>query len=154
MFIEADKRFTKQGREIGVGKLEDLNGTVEVMMFSHALNKCRAVFVPDKLVTVKGKVKRREDGNAVIWADYVEEFSKQEQSVQAKKICFYFDRFDSALLDELQEILLAYPGIDETYVKAPSDLKALALEIKVNVCDSLLSEVTGLLGEGCYKAVT
>jgi DNA polymerase-3 subunit alpha len=153
MLTEATKRFTKSGRELGIGKLEDLNGTVEVLLSGHTLQKYRNSFVKDKLVTVTGKVKHRDDGTMNVWADTLTELKQSAAGPSARKICFYMDKTDAPLLDELQEILLVYPGADETFIRSAHDGKLYPLDLKVHICPQLLAEVRGLLGEEGLKVV-
>ncbi|MBQ8882856.1 MAG: DNA polymerase III subunit alpha, partial [Clostridia bacterium] len=62
MIVEAEKKISKKnGREFGVGRLEDLYGTVELMLSGFKYNQYKDLFVKDKLVTVAGRIRRRED---------------------------------------------------------------------------------------------
>jgi len=150
MLIEANKRFTKLGRELGVGKLEDLHGTIEVFLSGHILNKYREHFVKDQLVTLSGNVRLRDDG-ATFWINEVSLLNPTGREINRKKICFYCDKKDETLVDELQEILLAYPGHDETYIKSTHDNKVYALDIPTQICNAMLMEIEGLLGNEGYK---
>ena len=150
MLVEATKRFTKQGKELGVGKLEDLNGMVEVLVSGHVLNKSRALFQADKLVTISGKIKMRDDG-ITLWVDAITEFHHGAKSAATRKICFYLDITDVKQVDELREILRAYPGADESFIKSTHDSKLYPLETGVSINDTLLAEITGLVGKENIK---
>jgi DNA polymerase-3 subunit alpha len=153
MLVEAVKRFTKNGKEMGIGKLEDMHGTVEVFLSGNNLTKFKDVFVPDKLVTISGTVRHgNNDGDPVtLWINDIVPLNPKGREVNKKKICFYFDRNNQALLDKVQDILLAYPGHDETYVKAPTDKTACKLDIPVALSKVLLLEIEGLLGRESYR---
>ena len=68
-------------------------------------------------------------------------------------ICFYlsFGNSDPSVMDNLQDILSAYPGRDETYCKNLDDGKLYPLGIGVEVSDSLVSEARGLMGSENVK---
>lgn len=153
MLIEATKRITKTGKDLGIGKLEDLYGTVEVLCSSHVLVKAKDVWQKDKLVTISGKVKER-DGTFNLWIDSIEEFKGGRKEIEPpKKICFYisFKNDDETLIDKIEEILNVYPGEDLTYVKNTDENKIFSLGIKTKINDYLINELTGLLGADRIK---
>ncbi|MCL2848087.1 MAG: DNA polymerase III subunit alpha [Firmicutes bacterium] len=150
MLVEASKKFTKMGKEIGIGKLEDLHGTIEVFLSGHGLNKYKNDFIKDQLVTLSGTVRLRDDG-ATLWINEISPLNPKGKEVNKKKICFYCNKEDAKLWDELQEILFAYPGHDDTYIKSTHDNKIYPLNISVQISKALLMEIEGLLGDEGYK---
>lgn len=153
MLVDVAKKQGKTGKEFMVGKLEDLHGTVDVVCFDPAYRKISKMLEKDKLVTVRGKFSVRDMGNSVR-IESVEPFGKSTKSVQSRKICFYLDSsLDKNLVSELQEILFAYEGKNITYIKFVKDNKLVELGIGVSISDTMLTEVSGLLGEGKYKII-
>ncbi len=155
MLIEAEKKITKTGKELGIGKLEDLYGTVDIMMTGFTYRKLKNVFQKDTMVTVVGKIKNRDD-SVTVWVDGIEPWKDVNPEKPPKMICFYlsFNHSDPSLMDNLQDILLAYPGRDETYCKNLDDGKLYPLGIGVDAGSSLLTETRGLLGSGNVKVAT
>ncbi len=155
MLIVAEKKITKTGKELGIGKLEDLYGTVELMLTGYTYKKYKNVFVKDNMVTIGGKVKNRED-SVTVWVDSIEPWRDVKPETPPKMICFYlsFDNSDPSVMDNLQDILAAYPGRDETYCKNLDDGKLYPLGINVSVSDSLINEAKGLLGSDGVKVAT
>ncbi len=152
MLIEAEKKFTKSGKELAVGKLEDLYGTVDLMLTGFIYKKLRNVFVKDTMVTVTGKIKNREQGVS-IWVDAIAPWEDVRAEKPPKMICFYlsFEKSDPSVMDNLQDILAAYPGKDETYCKNLDDGKLYPLGIGVDACESLVAETRGLMGTANVK---
>lgn len=70
-----------------------------------------------------------------------------------KKICFYlsFTESDESVVDMLQNILKAYPGEDETYIKNTDDNKIYPLGINTSVNPLMYNELCGLIGEKNIK---
>lgn len=154
MLVEASKKVSKKtGKEFGVGKLEDLYGTVELMLGGFKLSQYKSLFTKDRLVTVTGKLRRREDG-ATLFVDRIEAWNNVKAK-ESKKICFYISLSGSEpeLMDELKDILSAYPGSDETYVKNTDDGKVYLMGITAGLNDMLLTELCGLVGERNIKIV-
>lgn len=147
----AKKTGKKSGREFGIGKLEDLYGTVELMLGGYKLSRYKNVFVKDKLVTVTGRVRRREDTVSVS-VDSIESWDGVKKG-SSKKICFYlsFEKADESVVDMLQNILKAYPGDDETYIKNTDDNKLYPLGISTSVNPLMYNELCGLIGENNIK---
>lgn len=153
MLIEADKRITKNNKELGVGKLEDLYGTIDLVVSPFRLQTLKPVWQKDKLVSVTGKVKNK-DGFVNLWVDRVEPWdSVRPTEIKKRKICFYvsFGQSDARIMDRIQDILLVYPGSDESYVKNLDDNKLYPLGIEVRINDIMLNELYGVVGEGNIK---
>lgn len=150
---EASKKTSKKtGKDFGIGKIEDLYGTVEVMLGGYKLSQYKTIFVNDNMVTVTGKVRRRDDGAATISVDYMHTWEGVKAG-KGKRIYFLlsFVNSDEGVIDMLQNILQAYPGSDESFVQNSDDNKLYSLGIKTRVCPMLLTELYGLLGESNVK---
>jgi DNA polymerase-3 subunit alpha len=153
MIVEAGKRLAKKsGKEFGVGKLEDLYGTVELMLAGFKYNQYKSLFVKDKLVTVTGRVRRRDE-NISITVDRIETWDSDVKKGASKKICFCisFTQVDESIIDILQNILKAYPGEDMTYIKNLDDNKIYSMGIGTNINPIMYTELCGLIGETNIK---
>ncbi|MFR6641193.1 MAG: hypothetical protein ACLUSP_07525 [Christensenellales bacterium] len=64
-----------------------------------------------------------------------------------------FRRAEEELLDKIQNILKAYPGSDETYVKNLDDNKLYPLKIGTQINDIMFNELCGLMGERNIKVI-
>ncbi|MDR2201503.1 MAG: DNA polymerase III subunit alpha [Clostridiales bacterium] len=156
MLTDAQRRLTKTGKDLALGKIEDLYGSVEVAASGYALNKAKDVWKNDKLVTVTGKIRSR-DGVFSIWVDKIEEWQTAENSGAAppQKICFYmsFSKSDPSVMDSIRSVLQAYPGANKAYVK-DTDANALYdLSLNVEISDYMLNELYGIVGEGNIKII-
>lgn len=147
MLIEAGRKFTKQNKELGIGKLEDLYGTVDLVASGYKFNNIKPVWVKDTLVTVTGRLKVNDMGCS-IWVDSVERWKNVTPAAdEKKKICFYisFKEDDPSLLDRIQDILHVYPGGDETFVKNTDNGATFKLGIGVEFCKPLMNELYGIV---------
>ena len=147
MLVEAGKKFTKDNKEMGIGKLEDLYGTVDLVISGFKYKQFMHVFERDKLVSVTGRL-RMSDLGAAIWVDKIEEWNVKAETTRKKKVCMYYSFAGNppALLDSIQDILLIYPGEDKTYIKNTDDGKIYPLGIGVECSRAMLTELSGLLG--------
>ncbi len=155
MLVEATKKVSKKsGKEFGVGKLEDLYGTVELMLGGFKMSQYKKLFVKDRLVTITGKVRHREEG-ATISVERIEPWENVKQKA-SKKICIYisFIESDADIMDRIRDVLDVYPGDDEAYLKNIDDGTLYALkENPVDVSDSFLTELCGIVGEKNIKVI-
>ena len=149
MLVDAQKRFSKAGNEFGIAKLEDMFGSSEILLSGRILNQYRKVFESGNAVRVYGSVNYRDD-KPTFWVDSIE-FAKRDNIIPKQKICFYFDITIKAVYNELLDILTAYPGIDETYVKSTHDNKLYKLEQTITISQTLLLEIAGLIGKDSYR---
>jgi DNA polymerase-3 subunit alpha len=152
MLVEAGKRISKKtGKEFGLGKIEDLYGTVELMLGGFKYSQYKNIFVKDKLVTVTGKVRRRDD-TVSISVDRLETWDTVKKG-STKKICFYisFENAEEDTIDRIANILRAYPGEEEAYIKNTDDGKLFSMGITTSINQLMYNELCGLLGEENIK---
>ena len=152
MLVEAGKRLSKKtGKEFGIGKIEDLYGTVELMLGGFKYGQYKNIFVKDKLVTVTGKVRRRDD-IITISVDRIETWDTVKKG-STKKICFYvsFADIEEGLIDKITNILLAYPGEEDAYIKDTDSGQLFSMGISTSINSLMYNELCGLLGEENIK---
>ncbi len=152
MLVEAGKRLSKKtGKEFGLGKLEDLYGTVELMLGGFKYGQYKNIFVKDKLVSVTGKVRRRDDV-ITISVDKIETWDKVKKG-STKKICFYvsFSKIEEEVIDKIMNILLAYPGEEDAYIKDTDTGQLCSMGISTSINQLMYNELCGLLGEENIK---
>lgn len=152
MLVEAGRKLSKKGVEFGLGKLEDLYGTVDVMLTGYKYKKYKPLFLPDEMVTIKGKLRSNDNGYTLM-ADTIEPWKKDEVRKKNKKICLYmsFTKCAQDDFDKIQEILRAYPGDDEAYIKNADDNKVYSAGMTTGINNSLLLELYAIVGDGNIK---
>ncbi len=151
MLIDAERKFSKSGKEFGVAKLEDLYGTVDVMLTGYKMGKYKSLWQSENLVKITGRASAKDEGMTV-WADTVEPWvlpKKQEEPKKSgKMLCLYmsFREIEEKVLDEIYDVLIAYPGEDEVYIKNTDNDKVSRIGTKVNACEMLKGELFGVGG--------
>lgn len=69
MLSEVRKILTKSGREMATARLEDLYGSVEIVLFNNSYYQNRQYLIDDAIMYVYGKVNIRENFGAKIIAE-------------------------------------------------------------------------------------
>ncbi len=160
---------TKNDRLMAFAELEDLQGSVEIVIFPDAYEKTRELWKPDSLLLVRGTVQVRDDVPKVICESAVDYHSWAEESADDEpdetpprvqhRLHINIPRTgdqkeDVKLLSELHAMLTSQPGDDEfsLYVRRRERLVQLIFPNETTTyCPALAKAVTELLGEGCLR---
>jgi DNA polymerase-3 subunit alpha len=135
--------------------LEDMKGSVEVVIFDKLLRRTRTI-LEEKVepVIIKGIAEPNEDQVKLRALDIISLRGLRNGSV----VHIRFNKASSTRdnFEQLSRILDKYPGNCEVHVHINTDDGESVLEVgdfKVDVEDSLISEVEKLLGEGAMRFV-
>jgi DNA polymerase-3 subunit alpha len=146
---------TKKEELMAFVQLEDLLGSVEVIVFPSVYGACQELLGDDRPVLVQGKVQLDEKGVKIL-ADTVIP-AEQAEKMWTAKIQFNIDaeRTDTAALSALRDILRRHPGECQGVLRfimteAVEATVAMAENWRLQPGESLTREVNGLLG---YSAV-
>ena len=132
--------------------LEDLVGTVEVLVFPTVYDRCRTMLQEDARLFISGRVSLVDDENAKLIADQIIRFEDlpRELWVQFSGMEEY-----KAKSEELFRIIDGREGMDEVvvYLKNERAVKRLGSTRPVTANASLISSIQALMGENNVKAV-
>ncbi|MCH5155359.1 MAG: DNA polymerase III subunit alpha [Clostridiales bacterium] len=148
MLTSTVNKMTKKGNPMGTAILEDLYGTVEVVAFNKTYERLKPLWIKDTVVAVTGSV-RYGDNGVSIFVDDITPFN--EGDVMPKKICCYFSLSNTALINEVRDIVGAYTGRDIIYIKNTDDGKLYKLSENFNVNSLSKSELCAVLGGNNVK---
>ena len=146
---------TKRGDLMAFVSIEDMHGSVEVVVFSSVFPGVSALLFEDNPLLVQGRVQKDEQAVKVI-ADTIIEMDRAEETWTAS-IHFHLDASstDRGLLLQLQDTLKHHPGSCRGFLhlKDPGGAEtviALPETVGMQAGEMLTREVNGLLG---YSAV-
>jgi DNA polymerase-3 subunit alpha len=78
--VTSVRRFTtKKGETMAFVQLEDVQGTVEVTVFPKTYKRTEALWEPDRIILLRGKVETRNEKTQVI-CDAAEEYADESRS--------------------------------------------------------------------------
>jgi len=150
-------RPSRKGALWGAATLEDLRGTVDLLIFPQALQQLQGVLKPDAALLIKGRVRHDENARSKV---VVNEARPLDAAVNGKKPVLRI-RINPAdvsdgLLGELDALLRTHPGENPVLfeLERPGDFRALMKpeDPKVaNATDELLAGLRGLLGEQAVR---
>jgi DNA polymerase-3 subunit alpha len=146
---------TKKGDLMAFVTLEDLQGSVEITVFSSIYTRVYDLLIDDNTILVQGKLQRDENSTKLL-ADTIIPMDKAEDTWVAS-IHFNLDitRTNKTLLTELYDILQRHQGACRAYIHLLNPEKtetiiALPDAMKLRPGRALTRDVNGLVG---YDAV-
>jgi DNA polymerase-3 subunit alpha len=149
---------TKKGDLMAFVTLEDLQGSVEITVFSSIYARVYDLLTDDNSIMVQGQL-QKDENSVKILADTITTFEKAEETWSAS-IHFHLDitRTEKALLVRLNDILARHPGSCRGYVhllhpEKTETIIALSDSMKLKAGMSLTREVKGLIGYDAVKTV-
>lgn len=152
--IIADKsiKYTRSNKAMAFIKIEDLCGSLDVILFTDVYEKYNDILIKDAIVCIKGRASVPEDGNAKLIAskvlDYDSLIKKNNKTMLWLKLSL---NMPANILDLISAILSKYKGNTEIIIYSEKDKKKFKApqSLFVTISDELIKELKNLLGEEC-----
>ncbi|MDD3397630.1 MAG: DNA polymerase III subunit alpha [Clostridia bacterium] len=152
ILISIKKHITKKGKqEMAMMSVEDIYGTLEVIVFPKAYSIIKEKLIEDSLVTIVGKVSIREGDAPVVICENIipwnngNEAEKQEET--SKKLYLKFNLMQKDLYEKVINLLEEYSGEDGVFAKCTAQNKAFKFPQTVTINNYLINALYGILGE-------
>ncbi len=148
----ADKtiKYTKDNKVMAFIKLEDLVGSVEVIVFPKSYEKYSEKLKEDEKIFIHGRVSAEEEKDAKLICEKIEGFDEIP-----KKLWLKFADMDiyQEKQQQVEEILNASEGPDQViyYIEATKQMKKLPANKNVRADTGMLSALEGVLGKENVK---
>jgi DNA polymerase-3 subunit alpha len=140
------RKWTKKGDLMAVFTLEDLQTSIEVMVFPKAMLELGHLLADDAVLVVKGRVDKREDTAKFVAMD-VEVFEGITDGAPPLRLSVAPARLSQDTVDELKTVLERFPGESQVFVHL-GEGKVLRLPdaFCVDTTGGLIGELRVLLG--------
>jgi len=147
---------TKKGDLMAFAAIEDIFGTVEVVVFPNVYAQTHDLISDEAIVIVEAEVQKKEKIVKLIANKIVSIDSAEEEWINSCLICVKTDNPSSNVLDRLKKIIQEYPGDCPVYLNIeipgkPSVLIKLSKEYDVSSNQSFAKAVEKLLGKGALE---
>ncbi len=144
------KVTTKKGDLMLFLTVEDLEGSVEVVVFPNLYQKSRELILEDQPLRIRGRIDIKED-EAKLIAQEIEALQGKKKGPLPIYIQLYEEKFSPQLLERLKRIIISHPGASPVFlqVKGKKDTTTLRLNdgYKVTSNSGFFAELKELLGE-------
>ena len=176
---EVRRVVTRKGQIMAYAQLEDLTGSVDVVLFPRVFEQTRLLFEPDKVVVVYGRVDARAGSTRATGAAAPSIDSELEPEVEVASIvaemawlwddpeCVPMSRRrlvhvkipsdDAGLAERLEAVLARHPGSDEVVlhvVVGSREVSVHADRYHVLAGPALAAEIDELVGQAATKLET
>ena len=152
MITEKTIKYTRNNKVMAFLTVEDLLGTVEIVVFPRDYEKWQAMLNEDARVFVQGRVNAEDDKPSKLILEKVRAFEDmpQELWIQFKDKAEYAEKEQ-----ELLETLKGYAGVSAVviYLKDVNAMKRLPAGYHALISDSLTGELRKKYGESNVKVV-
>ena len=119
MFTESKKIRTRAGTPMMFATLDDLDGSVEIVVFEKTLAAVEQVVAADQIVLVRGRVDHKEAGKSCVIVQDAERFDPSVARLAATaaptdlRMTVDAARLQPTVIAELRDLFERYPGDGE-----------------------------------------
>ncbi|HEV2973563.1 MAG TPA: DNA polymerase III subunit alpha [Solirubrobacteraceae bacterium] len=124
IIVEAKKIRTRNGDHMMFATLDDLAGSVEMLVFGKALAEYESALAVDEVVLVKGRVDHKEAGKTCLIVQSVEPFAPSEDEIEQARaktdaatalaqplhLRVHASALCAGLIEELKHAIESFPG--------------------------------------------
>jgi len=140
------RKWTKKGDLMAVFTLEDLQGSVEVMVFPKTMGVIGHLLEEDAVVLLSARVDKRDETPKLIAMD-VEPFEPVAEGSPPLRLHLQPSRLDDATVGRLKELFADFPGDTEVHILLDEQrILRLPDEFLVSTDSGLVGELRVLLG--------
>ncbi len=144
--LSSCRKLTTRRKELMmVANIEDMSGTIPVVIFPRAYEKYASMLSDDAIVIIKGKVNIDSmNDEKKILCDIVKPLSKEKNGRRVFHVRVDKERFSS--LPELKSLFSSYKGKDPVYLHMDGKVIKVGEEHYISIDPSVVSQVEELLG--------
>ncbi len=154
MITSVTRKTTRRGDIWAVITVEDLEASIEVLLFPKAYDAVATVLATDTVVKVKGRIKA-DDEAVTLSASELTLPDVSEAPTGPVVISLPAVRCTPAVLDQLREVLAHHPGMTEVRIrllKPDGTLVARLPRHRVTPSPPLMADLKALLGPSCLAS--
>ena len=152
MITEKTIKYTKNNKTMAFLSVEDLFGTVEVVVFPRDYEKYHQYLIEDEKVFITGHANVEEDKNGKLICEKIFSFDDT-----IRELWLQFPNKEEFLEKEqkLYSMLLESDGKDEIviYIASPRAMKKLGKNLTIRINSEIVNNLTNFLGENNVKVV-
>lgn len=142
------KTCTRRGDPMAILTVEDLTGSIEVVVYPRPYAQCRLALRIDEVVVVKGKSRENGEETKIIGEEITTLDSQLEGELHLK-----IKSADTPLLDQLQIIMSSFKGNSPVFLHFEDEKKVIKAgeEFYVDLSGQMIGRLEELLGKARVK---
>ena len=152
LITNVQRKVSRQGSNWAIVTVEDLEGAIDVLFFSSTYQQHALSLIEDRIVSIRGRVDKREDTPRFTALDM------SIPNVNQAPIGPFIIRIESQrctppLVDRMKEILRSHPGTREVHLRIEGNAKETTFRLddglRVTASPSLSADLKSILGPDC-----
>jgi DNA polymerase-3 subunit alpha len=151
LLAEYKDHTDRNGRPMAFASLEDLDGTVDLVVFPDAYERAREELVADAVIVVQGRLSGRNGRTSVQVEQVLPVEKAREMLADGVNVMLPRPAVTSGRLEDLKRLLQQHPGDCAVYLhlEVPSEQMTVVRAGRISVCPSepLFSAVQEIVGE-------
>jgi DNA polymerase-3 subunit alpha len=154
LITSVTRKVTRQGASWAVVTIEDLEGSVEALFFSKTYNQYSMSLTEDRIVTIRGRVDRREEQLRFTAVEMtMPDISRGP--VGPLVISMPINQCTPPIVERMKEILRTHPGKREVhlYLDDNGAKTIMKVDALVTASPSLSADLKSILGPACLVTV-
>jgi DNA polymerase-3 subunit alpha len=148
LIIESKEMITKKGTRMAFGKVEDLTGAAELVIFPDTFSQCGHLLKEERPVLVGGTVEVNE-GSVKIMVDNIAPFEEAMRKTQ--RITFRLDKISEDKFENLNQLIENFQGNTEVRLLMNIDNRLVQFDTehvkRIQISDSFFEEAHQLFGQ-------
>ncbi len=153
IIVSVKQKTTKTNNMMAFVELEDLYGSIEIIVFPKVYERCKSLLVQDTIVLVEGRISQKEEEAAKIICDTVKSIKKY----MGKKLYIKINtELQPEIMGKLKSVLEEYKGVQKVvFVKEANNTNGKSQVMKaessifVDINDKLISDLKDVAGSDC-----
>ena len=150
LITSVTRKVSRQGASWAVVTIEDLEGALEVLFFANTYNQYSMSLTEDRIVTIRGRVDRREDALRFTAI----EMSMPDISTGPSGpliISLPIQQCTPPVVDRIKEILRSHPGKREVHLQLVDNGNSTVMKVDALITSSpsLSADLKSILGPNC-----
>ena len=150
LITDVRTKTTKKNEQMAFLMLEDLVGTIEVLVFPRIYQDARAALVTDGKILIRGRVSQGDDADAKLIAESITPFEDVPRNLWLQ-----FDTMETykAKWQQAENVLFEHPGSSRVmvYLRQEKAVKHVRQDEAVRISDELMEALKTQLGEENVK---
>ena len=153
LVTSVQRKTTKKGSPWAIVTLEDLEGSVDVMVFPQVYAAVSTMLIDDSVIIVRAKVDRSDDDGLRLVAMEVSQPDLTEAVSGPVRLTMAAARCIPPLVEKLKDVLAAHPGTTEVHLHLTGGSRTTVLRLddrlRVTPSPALYGDLKALLGPSC-----
>ncbi|KGA20769.1 DNA polymerase III subunit alpha [freshwater metagenome] len=144
------RKVSRQGSSWAIVTIEDLEGAIEVLFFANIYNQYALTLIEDRVVTIRGRVDRRED-QVRFSAFEMSSLDITSGPVGPLLISLPITSCTPPIVERIKEILRSHPGKREVHLQIndAGSQTMMKIDALVTSSPSLSADLKSILGPDC-----